>query len=429
MSVPCKETASHGFIRKKQFQSMKKLAYIFSAMMFIASCSMGGLSEYDRYDGGYSKLSGEEVGDGGYDAAAAGDPSANGEGSGNTQAGRVTAGEWNDLDHWDYWGGLMTGEEFAQYSSYWKFWTNNRIAVEVKDNAGKPVAGVKVGLQRTGADIWSAVTDNLGRAECWVGLFQQEDNVDASAITLTINGKAWDTTPAVTSWDCPNGVALNKIVLENATPAAQKADIAFIVDATGSMYDEIKFLKDDLMDILKKVEAKQGGVAFRTGSVFYRDEGDNYVTRSSNFSDKFSTTIDFISKQEADGGGDYPEAVHTALEKSIQDLSWDQSAKTKLAFILLDAPAHHFDNVISSLQGTIKTYAASGIKVIPIAASGIDKSAEFMLRFFAAVTGGTYVFITNDSGVGGDHIAASVGEYQVEILNDLIIRLIEKYTD
>ena len=81
------------------------------------------------------------------------------------------------------------------------------------------------------------------------------------------------------------------------------------------------------------------------------------------------------------------------------------------------------------MQSSIRAYAANGIKVIPIAASGIDKSAEFMLRFFAAATDGTYVFITNDSGIGGDHIAASVGEYHVEVLNDLIIRLIEKYTD
>lgn len=408
--------------------NMKKLACLILTAVFAVSCSMDEFGSFSKSDGGYYDLSGEAVGDGGY-GGAAGEPSVNGEGGGNSQAGRITAGEWNDLDHWDFWGQLMTGEDFAQYSSYWKFWTNNRIAVEVTDKDGKPVSGVRVTLQRTGADIWSAVTDNLGRAECWVGIFQKEDQVDASSISISVNGKVWETTPAITAWDCPNGVSVNRIVVENAAPAAEKADIAFIVDATGSMNDEIKFLKDDLMDILRKVEARQGGVTFRTGSVFYRDEGDAYVTRSSNFSDKFSTTLDFISKQDADGGGDYPEAVHTALEKSLQDLSWDQSAKAKLAFILLDAPAHHFDNVITSMQSSIRDYAANGIKVIPIAASGIDKSAEFMLRFFAAATGGTYVFITNDSGIGGDHIAASVGEYQVEVLNDLIIRLIEKYTD
>ena len=59
----------------------------------------------------------------------------------------------------------------------------------------------------------------------------------------------------------------------------------------------------------------------------------------------------------------------------------------------------------------------------------MDKNTEFMLRFFSIPTGGTYVFITNDSGVGNDHIAATVGEYQVEHLNDLMVRLINKYTE
>ncbi len=61
------------------------------------------------------------------------------------------------------------------------------------------------------------------------------------------------------------------------------------------------------------------------------------------------------------------------------------------------------------------------------AGSGIVKSCEYLLRSFSLATGGTYVFLTNDSGAGGEHIAASVGEYQVEKLWDLIARLIIAY--
>jgi hypothetical protein len=64
-----------------------------------------------------------------------------------------------------------------------------------------------------------------------------------------------------------------------------------------------------------------------------------------------------------------------------------------------------------------------------VAASGVDKDTEFMLRFFEVATGGTYVFITNDSGIGNDHIDASVGDHEVEKLADLMIRLIKKYTE
>jgi len=43
-------------------------------------------------------------------------------------------------------------------------------------------------------------------------------------------------------------------------------------------------------------------------------------------------------------------------------------------------------------------------------------------------TNGTYVFITDDSGIGEDHIEATVGDYEIKTLNDLIVRLITKYT-
>ena len=134
-----------------------------------------------------------------------------------------------------------------------------------------------------------------------------------------------------------------------------------------------------------------------------------------------------MAAQDADGGGDYPEAVHTALAAALQDLSWNESARARIAFLILDAPAHHNSNVISSLQKSVKLFAQSGIKIIPVAASGADKETEFMLRFFDLATGGTYVFLTDDSGIGGSHIEASVGDYKVEPLADIMVRLIEKY--
>ena len=51
------------------------------------------------------------------------------------------------------------------------------------------------------------------------------------------------------------------------------------------------------------------------------------------------------------------------------------------------------------------------------------------MRFFSITTNSTYVFITNDSGIGNDHLIASVGEYQVENLNDLMVRIITKYSN
>lgn len=347
----------------------------------------------------------------------------------NTSAGVVTAGEWCDLDNWCFWSGLMTGEDFSKFSGHWGYYTDNRVDVNVKDLGGKPVAGIPVDLvwRENGNVIWSSVTDNRGDAQLWAGLFQSSGELDPETLALKVDGRIQESPVCVASWDLQQEPGVNCFEIDAFSPVAKAVEISFIVDATGSMSDEMEFLKQDLQDIIGKVSRFDGSYGIRTSAVFYRDEGDEYLTRVSDFTDKLSATHDFIKAQKASGGGDYPEAVHTALEVSLQNLSWKEDAACKLAFMLLDAPAHNRDDVKASLQQSVKTYAKNGIRLIPIAASGVNKSTEFMLRFFAIATGGTYVFITNDSGVGNDHIAASVGEYKVEQLNDLIVRLIQSY--
>ncbi len=63
-----------------------------------------------------------------------------------------------------------------------------------------------------------------------------------------------------------------------------------------------------------------------------------------------------------------------------------------------------------------------------VAASGIDKKAEFYFRSQSMITGGQYVFLTDDSGIGNSHEKPTVKEkLTVEYLNDCLIRLINGY--
>lgn len=371
-----------------------------------------------------------EIGEGPYGGGGQGTGNEN---NVNTQAGIVTAGEWCDLTHWDFWSKLMLGESFSDKSDYWEFYTNNRIAVKVTDERGNALAGVKVRLLSEGegtGTVWETVTDNHGLAECWLGLFQKTKGNAVDRLRISLNGEMMDGHPVACLMDSLlQSMPVNQYVISKPKAPSDQADIAFIVDATGSMSDEINFLKEDLMDIINKVKSVRPGMTMRTAALFYRDEGDEYVTRHQDFTSDVGKTANYVGKQEAGGGGDYPEAVHTALERMLQNLSWDNKARTHIAFLVLDAPAHHEDGVIRSLQQSIERCARQGIKIIPVAASGVDKNTEFMLRFFANATGGTYVFITDDSGVGYSHIEASVGDYDVEQLNNLLIRLIEYYTE
>ena len=351
-------------------------------------------------------------------------------GSGNTQAGIVTAGEWNDLDNWGFWNDLMSGQnegKFYEYLNYWSLYPGYRFAVTVVDADNNPVCGAKVQLYVNDSEqpSWTTISDNRGSAELWYRIFTSVDIDEERTFTASVNGvKLSD--PLSPTYNFAQQVNMNILVAEQVA-VRNSADVAFIVDATGSMSDEISFLKDDLLNIIQRASSSTSR-ELRTAALFYRDEGDEYVTKHQDFTNDAEKTLKFIKQQNASGGGDYPEAVHTALEKALQNLSWSEGNYARLAFLLLDAPPHYQTQVIESLRNSIEAYAANGIKIIPIAASGVDKNTEFCLRLMAIFTDGTYTFITNHSGVGNDHIIPTVGEYQVEQLNDLIVRLIEQYT-
>lgn len=362
------------------------------------------------------------------DMGASGGPDGPNGGGHGSHAGIITAGEWNDLENWDFWQELINGQEqqenYGKYVSYWGLSTQGRIPVTVIDNDGNAVCGAKVELfyDEWKDPIWTAISDNNGSAELWYTILAgYSESAEVHVYTISIDGVAIET-PVTPDEE-------NIVTAPNITAVQKIVDIAFIVDATGSMADEIQFLKDDLIDILNKVKVSQSDKSFRTAALFYRDKRDEYLTKHDNFRDDPTATLKFIKKQNAKGGGDYPEAVHTALAEGLQNLSWTEGGYARLAFLILDAPPHYSPEVLKSINDSMKEYAANGIKIIPVAASGIDRKTEALLRLMAIFTDGTYVFITNDSGVGNEHITPSVGEYQVESLNGLIVRLINKYSE
>jgi hypothetical protein len=372
-----------------------------------------------------SKEAAYDVSDG---MAAPGGDYGPGEGQGGgAEAGVVTAAEWNDLLNWDFWGKLMTGD-YSKMNGYWGFNTSKRIAVKLVSEGDAPVVGVSVKLLKGEECLWETISDNKGEANLWLAVNNVQDPVSVADCRVVIDGAEQPDAPSLWAWDATEPV-INEYTVASSASLGNTVDIAFIVDATGSMGDEISFLKSDLQSILTKVGEMETDRTIFTGTVFYRDsDGDEYLTRFSPFTKEISSTMDFIGKQYADGGGDTPEAVHSALEAALTDLQWHSTAYAKMAFLILDAPAHRdHPGVIESLQKSVRQFASMGVKLIPVFCSSYEKECEFMCRQFAILTGGTYVFLTNDSGVGGDHIQASVGDYQVEHLNTLMVRLITKY--
>jgi len=402
---------------------MKKLQYLACsiALFSLVSCSSSDSVDEFASTENYEITNMVARGDGGDDISLGNDNTGStSEDDLDAEAGTLTAGEWNDLKNWGFWQSLMQKEMFFEYQSYWQFFPTQRYSVKVIDDASKPVMDCTVEL--LGKDkkvLWQSRTNNSGTAELWSQPFSEDKNLE-NTIVINYNGTKHTIKRPETFIK-----GLNEFQISGTAALPEnRADVMFVVDATGSMEDEIAYLKKELADVVSQVKTSKPGMALQIGSVFYRAKGDEYITRGSELSANTDQTINFINQQSADGGGDYPEAVDAALVQTITKQNWSESARTRIVFLMLDAPPHHDSQTLKDLQATIHEASAKGIKLIPIASSGMDKDTEFLMRFFSLTTNGSYVFMTDHSGVGNGHIEPTVGEYRVEYLNDLLARII-----
>lgn len=329
------------------------------------------------------------------------------------QSGLLTGGEWNDNAHWADWNALYgSREDWKGYKNDWDTVDDYRLTVTVTSD-GKPLEGAKVSW---GGSV-SAVTNNKGEAYLF------SDGMP-SEVTVTCGDKS---ATSLVDWVLDEHDLYFSVDLDGAvSPIKQKLDLMIMCDTTGSMGDELEYLKVELEDIVKSIKSNNANIPTRVSVNFYRDTDDEYEVRQFPFSDNIDEVAEAIREQSASGGGDFPEAVHTALDSAVNNHDWDEDS-VKIMFLVLDAPPHDDAQIIDSVNKYVAKAAEMGIRIVPIASSGIDKSTEYLLRTMAFTTGGTYTFLTDDSGVGGSHIEPTVGAYNVEKLKDMMIRIVNGY--
>jgi hypothetical protein len=205
--------------------------------------------------------------------------------------------------------------------------------------------------------------------------------------------------------------------------AREQLDVSLVIDTTGSMGDEIAYLQSEFLALSSAIEAKYPNAEQRWSLVLYRDMGDEYVTRWFDFRDDAMDFRDKLAMQSAGGGGDFPEAPDAALEAMAQ-LGWRNGDKVaRLAFWVADAP-HHNEKAEAMLKA-IRGARELGVHLYPVASSGVDELTEVSMRSAAQLTGGRYLFLTNDSGVGGSHKEPTIPCYFVTKLNNAILRMVD----
>ena len=134
-------------------------------------------------------------------------------------------------------------------------------------------------------------------------------------------------------------------------------DVALVIDATDSM----QFVTDSVKNRLTKLvtSLRQMVPTSRIGIVAYRDKGEEYVTKWADLSFSTDKMRSFLANLQADGGGDWPEAVYEGLSAAVNDLNWRK--KSKRIIILVAGSPPHPDTMGSILNLAQNFHAQSGV--------------------------------------------------------------------
>jgi hypothetical protein len=205
-----------------------------------------------------------------------------------------------------------------------------------------------------------------------------------------------------------------------------KLDVLFLIDATGSMGDEIDRLKESVTAVARRVDGLEANPDLRLGMTVYRDRGDAYVTRTFDFTSDVAAFNDALASVEAGGGGDTPEDMNAALHEALTAPAWRGDDTVKLVFLIADAPPHLDYQDGPDYADDLRTAARRGVKLQPIASSGLDDQGEYVFRQLAQMTMGRFTFLTYgaDGASPGDSTDHHVSDYAVLSLDDLVVRLV-----
>jgi hypothetical protein len=327
------------------------------------------------------------------------------------QPGTLTAGTFDDHLNPAVFDGFLGS--FGQSLPAGTPALAKRALIRVRTATGGPASQAQIVVHGDGKTLLSTSAGTDGRA-----LYLPARDGEATSGTYTVRANyGSDTTQGTFTL----GQGDWTLTLPAGAPLPVKLDLAFVVDVTGSMSDELTFLKAETAHIADQVNASFPGVDVRYGLIVYRDAGDQFITRGYGFTDLASFHA-FLAQQSADGGGDYPEAVHVAFEEAATKLPWRTGNVARILFHIADAPPH--DDAFAATFDALAQLRALGVRIYPVAASGVADLAELVMRSAAFMTLGRYVFLTDDSGVGDSHALPHIPCYDVARLENAMIRMI-----
>jgi len=337
------------------------------------------------------------------------------------QPSGVRAGEWDDnANYRDYVKWL------ASSSIKGRIDITNRQFLVVTDSAGKAVPNCPIritGGQRSA----QLVTMASGRALLFPTAFGVAGDLTATAMCNGVTATAKVPTRAV------DGVVKLTLPAARALPTRRRVDLAFVLDTTGSMAEEIDAVKQTIKAVSDQLSTAQTDV--RIGLVEYKDRTDCMLTRTFPFSGDLRAFSASIANVSASGGGDMPEDMHKGLDAALDKLQWRRDAATRMIVVIADAPPHFYPRS-HDYTDAARRAAERGIKVYTVAASGMDTLGQVVMRQLSQFTGASNMFVLRGgagpqsvgggdpkSSCGGTHQDYSSGKLDALILHKLKVEL------
>ncbi|MEM7116199.1 MAG: vWA domain-containing protein [Chloroflexota bacterium] len=326
----------------------------------------------------------------------------------------LTAGEVDDNAAW------------TAYLSYLNSYTatdvlavdvSQRRQIAVRDMAGDPILDAQLTILANNQIVTTLATHSDGTALFFPRAYPTQSA--SYTVRAVANG-------VISSVPLAN-VGATTITLSRGNTAPAQLDLVILLDATGSMGDEIAQLKANIDQIASDVALLAAQPDTRMALIAYRDEGDSaFVTRTLDFVSNVADFTAFLDGIEARGGGDYPEALDVALAEAMQGLSWRTTPTVQLAFVVADAPPHVEVTASNNYAFSMQQAAEQGIKIFPIASSGLDAQGEYIFRQLAQFTNGRFLFLIDPPGqtdtTNSNNFA--VNNFTITALDDLIVDII-----
>ena len=333
----------------------------------------------------------------------------------------LKAGFGDDNKQFNYFINFLKDYELAPH---YPININERIILSIKDKNGKSLPDASVSLYSQDNTL---LCQGKSYADGTFLFFPSEYGRQSAAYKARVVYMQTTKEVQISRY----GIRNVDVVMDLVRPQYKNVplDIVFILDTTGSMGEEIERLRTTIEIINMNLVALSSSPRVRFGMVLYRDWGNDeeYITQVIPLTGDIDHFRAELEKVYADGGGDYPEDLQSALEDTIKKIVWAEQG-IRLGFIITDAPPHLDYGQTYTYVNAVHDAREKGIKIFSVGAGGLDVTGEYVLRQISQYTYAKYIFLTY--GETGDSTGGTQGSvshhtganFQTDKLESIIIR-------